>query len=329
MKPIEIEAWAIRITDAIQNKAPHEDSRVECKSEWIDPAKAARRIAAHANAAGGEPILWLIGLDRGRGVVGASDNELSEWWAKVRALFDENAPSLKDVLVPIAGKQIVALLFETERAPFVIKNQSLLEVPWREGTATRSAHRSELIRLLIPVMRLPSIDVKGGTVRLSEVDGPLRYRWDMDFLGYVIPADNQRIVIPFDHVSVRLRVGGRPISLLSLKFRSLTQSRGFGGAGGTLSDKVAMVTLGPSEMIIDGPGSFIMAYEAGLQSDPPEIVGEPSLSAYFRPAGSSRVAIAHAQLIPSLTDQPSCKTWYIGPRQVDLRLRVPWPDDDE
>jgi hypothetical protein len=63
MKPIEIEAWALKIVDAVKRNAPHEDSRVECKAEWIAPSAAARRIAAHGNAAGGEPILWLIGLD--------------------------------------------------------------------------------------------------------------------------------------------------------------------------------------------------------------------------------------------------------------------------
>src|SRR4051812_17241587 len=136
MNATEIEAWALRIVDAIQSKAPHEDSRVECKSEWIDPVKAARRIAAHANAGAGEPILWLIGLDRERGVVGAEDHELTAWLSKVQSEFDEIAPSLQDVLVPVYEKHILALLFETDRAPFVVKNKGLLEVPWREGTGT-------------------------------------------------------------------------------------------------------------------------------------------------------------------------------------------------
>ena len=41
-----------------------EDDRVELKGEWpTDIPKAARRIAGHANASGGQSVLWVIGLD--------------------------------------------------------------------------------------------------------------------------------------------------------------------------------------------------------------------------------------------------------------------------
>jgi hypothetical protein len=40
-----------------------EDDLIEFKRTWIKPHKAARRIAAHANAARGQDILWLIGVD--------------------------------------------------------------------------------------------------------------------------------------------------------------------------------------------------------------------------------------------------------------------------
>jgi len=40
---------------------PIEDTRVEVKAVWpSDSNYAARRIPGHANAAGGESILWLI-----------------------------------------------------------------------------------------------------------------------------------------------------------------------------------------------------------------------------------------------------------------------------
>src|SRR5437879_2012436 len=66
MKSAQIEAWILRIADRIKGGKPLEDSRVEIKAEWTDPIPAARRIAAHANAAGGEPILWIIGIDEVR-----------------------------------------------------------------------------------------------------------------------------------------------------------------------------------------------------------------------------------------------------------------------
>ena len=70
--------------------------------------------------------------------------------------------------IPVDNKTVVALLFETDRAPFVIKNQAYgspgggsveLEVPWRENTAIRSARRSDLIRLLAPLELLPEIEI--------------------------------------------------------------------------------------------------------------------------------------------------------------------------
>src|SRR5262249_28018258 len=153
----------------VKSNAPHEDSRVECKAEWIDPSAAARRIAAHANAAGGGPILWLIGLDGRRGIIGAANTDLTHLGASVQSEINELPPRMYDLLIPADDKTIVALLFETDRAPFVVKaRDGYLEVPWREGTRTNSARRSDLVRLLTPVLRLPQFEVMGGRVELRE-----------------------------------------------------------------------------------------------------------------------------------------------------------------
>ena len=69
MRNHEIEAWALGIIDRVIQKQPIEDDRVELKAEWPDALKAARRIAGHANAARGEPILWLIGVDEKAGAI--------------------------------------------------------------------------------------------------------------------------------------------------------------------------------------------------------------------------------------------------------------------
>src|SRR5262249_17835092 len=168
VKSFQIESWALRVIERVEAKQPHEDSRVELKAEWPDYQKAARQIAGHANAARGEPILWLIGVDKDRGVTGADYNELANWYPPVQSQFDALAPRLVDVNVPWKGKTVVALLFETDRFPFVVKNPVngqpgcgpvSLEVPWRENTATRSATRSDLIRLISPLRN--SLDVEG------------------------------------------------------------------------------------------------------------------------------------------------------------------------
>ena len=63
MRRHEIEDWALRIIEQVESGQPNEDYRVELKAQWPDTREAARRIAGHANAAHGEPILWLIGVD--------------------------------------------------------------------------------------------------------------------------------------------------------------------------------------------------------------------------------------------------------------------------
>ncbi|HJZ79373.1 MAG TPA: hypothetical protein VKD91_03475 [Pyrinomonadaceae bacterium] len=59
----EIEVWTRQIVAAALSGQATEDARVELKAEWIDPQKAARGLAAHANAAGGSSILWIIGVN--------------------------------------------------------------------------------------------------------------------------------------------------------------------------------------------------------------------------------------------------------------------------
>jgi hypothetical protein len=167
MKPHQIERWVLSIVDRVKKNQPIEDFRVELKSDWVDPEKAARRIAGHANAAGGTSILWLIGVDETKGITGARYEDLANWYARVKTHFNGLAPGLTDLNIPIDGKTVVALLFETNRAPFVVKNPAFgkaeggpvqLEVPWREGTSIRSATRADLLRLLSPLETLSEIE---------------------------------------------------------------------------------------------------------------------------------------------------------------------------
>jgi hypothetical protein len=89
MKKHDIEAWTLRVIDRVNSNQPTEDSRVELKSRWPeDPRRVARQIAGHANAAHGEPILWLIGVDQHAGVVGAEQVKVANWYPGVEAEFD-------------------------------------------------------------------------------------------------------------------------------------------------------------------------------------------------------------------------------------------------
>ena len=105
MRLTQIEAWALKVADDITQGHPVEDARVEVKSKWPEPNGAARRIAGHANAAYGEPILWIIGIDETkREVVGADKNDLASWYPQVQAEFSELAPNVIDLNVPYGEK---------------------------------------------------------------------------------------------------------------------------------------------------------------------------------------------------------------------------------
>jgi hypothetical protein len=274
VRAAQIEAWALQIVDRVRAGQQIEDSRVELKAEWpADPAKAARRIAGHANAARGDSVLWLIGVDEERGVTGAAGEDLAIWYPRVQEQFDGLAPDLIDLIVPVeAGLSIVALLFDTTRAPFVVKNPSFgksgggpvkLEVPWREGTSVRSASRSNLLRILVPRQRNPSIDVLSGSARMRvrELQGERRrvfYEWTMWITLYIIPATPDRLVIPFhkcqaefwipDFVPVTQKSGFKLEPPMSSGYDSIEP-----GVETRLSRTIDATR---TEALIDGPGEI-------------------------------------------------------------------------
>src|SRR5437773_7115102 len=122
MRPFEIEAWAMTVIRCLQSGGGNEDARVEMKAAWIPAERAARHIAGHANAAKGDAVLWLVGVDEKLGVVGAGKNELATWWPQIQSQFEGVPPTMTPVSVLVEAKEVVALLFETTRFPYVVKN---------------------------------------------------------------------------------------------------------------------------------------------------------------------------------------------------------------
>lgn len=311
MTRTEIEAWALRIVDALKKGAPHEDSRVELKREWIEPNKAARRIAAHANAAGAEPVLWLIGVDQTDGVVGAKHVELSDWWSRVQAEFNELAPEMTDLVVTADGHTIIALLFTTDRAPFVVKaTGDLLEVPWRDGTRTRSARRSNLVSMLAPTTRLPSFEILMGsfTVKKKTV-GETDYLVGRATLEiYVVPEDDRRVVFPVHNARLilELRPGGRPLGFVPVIFSVAGGDRFIPGV------RRASITIqvSASELIVDGPGSFRISSSEGVITDLDDYASEGTLTAHLKPAGSSATVVLKAKLRRMDVDG-TVATWFV------------------
>lgn len=201
MKKSQIELWARDIISRVEAGRKIEDSRAELKSEWPSPDKAARRIAGHANAARGEQILWLIGVNENHGVAGADPVELATWFPQVIKHFDSVAPQMIDIsFLHSNGENVTALFFETDRAPFVIKHSGSIqfEVPWREGTMVRSAKRDELLRLLVPMRQVPDLEiVKCELFGVLDSEGDKQFHWEIRLDVYVMHTEETSIVIPF------------------------------------------------------------------------------------------------------------------------------------
>jgi len=163
VRAFQVESWVLTIVERVLAGQRVEDSRVELKAAWPEPPeKTARQIAGHANAARGDSILWVIGIDeKSKSINDAGQCELANWFPSVQSFFNGLAPAVQDYNIPVNGKNLVALLFESNRAPFVVRNKEndRLEVPWRDGTRTRSATRSELLKLLSKQISIPKFEI--------------------------------------------------------------------------------------------------------------------------------------------------------------------------
>jgi hypothetical protein len=239
------EASVLNLLDRVVRRQPLEDSRVELKREWPEPVRAARRLAGHANSLRGEWITWLIGVDeKAFCVPGASPCEQSDWLAALQSHFEGLAPDLHFSLnVPFEGVTVTALLFDTRRIPFVIKNPAggglQCEVPWRVGTAVRSARRQDLLLLLEPLRQVPRVEVIAAEVVLRNPTP--RPDWNLAVQLYVEPIGTDPLVFPFHRCSALVEIPG---AIPSTECEPLRLS----------GSRASNVEATRSEIILHGPG---------------------------------------------------------------------------
>jgi|ERR1700674_3767728 len=212
---IQFEGRVLGVLDRVARKEPVEDAQLELKAGWIDPVKAARQLAGHANAASGAPIVWIIGVDeKDSRIVGAPRTELASWFHQVEKEFDELSPALLEQLVipnPY-GPSVVAMLFDTSRAPYAVKvpqpprtgyGRTEVEFPWRDATRTRSARRSELLTVLAGNRLVPDVEELEAWLGVQEeilsVDGqPIEVvTWDFVGAAYFTPRDDRPVTMPY------------------------------------------------------------------------------------------------------------------------------------
>lgn len=323
MKPFQIENWTLNILERLKSGQPFEDSRVELKATWPEASKAARRIAGHANAAHGEPILWLIGVDEKRGVVGSLNTEFADWYSKVQSQFDGIAPRVIDINIPVGGNTIVALLFETDRAPFVVKNPTYgtergevvqLEVPWRENTSVRSATRSDLIKLLSPLQKLPDFEVINCLFTVKQIqnqeDPARKWFWSLQLTLYVVPKTENRIVIPFHRCETSCEI-------LKTKNRIFFQTLTISPPGHySLSDgfqsRSLTIASTNSEVIIEGPGMIKLNTCEKTLPIVGEITDSVQVIINLLPADTDRSIQISTILTPSTPTENELGRWILG-----------------
>ena len=207
MRHVQLETLVLHAVDRVLRRGKSEDSRFEFKRVLPTGNAAARRIAGHANAARGEPIVWIVGMDEDSGEFLPDQTDLANWWGAVSAHFEDVVPELLDLRVKIDEKHsVLALSFETNRAPYLVRNERFStpnggavewEVPWRDATRTRSARRSDLLRILAPASRVPDVEQLSCRAELTgRTDSePAYLRLRLAF--YAVPLSPEPVVIPF------------------------------------------------------------------------------------------------------------------------------------
>lgn len=263
----EIENWALSIIESVEKNQPIEDSRIELKSTWIEPERAARRLAGHANASRGTPILWLFGVDEDKGIVGVNSLEFKTWFSKVKKCFDGLYPEVIDLNIIANGKTIVCLFFQTERIPFVVKNPNFgkkrgepasFEVPWREGTEVQSASRNQLIQILSPLQMKPTFDILNGYLEIRPHEKEYEYYLKINF--YVEIKNEQKIQIPFHKCKAHITYGH---GIKNVNFEKTKMFPPYIHDGSYLKFRSTSITIEstPDEVIINGSGRLIFTAE--------------------------------------------------------------------
>jgi len=284
-----VELLAHQVIDRVQAGQPAEDDAlIELKADWPDPVKAARRVAAHANGARRERILWLIGVDeKASRIPGVLALDVSPWWDQVRAHFESNgAPGLRVINIRHDDVTVVALEFETAGAPFMVRHGDRWEVPWREGTQTRSARRSELLQILSPIVRRPDYELQRGTLRHRIIGTEVSsLTFALELMIYITPQSSDTVVLPYHRMkSALFAPSGKEV----FEFDDFSGSipRRQRPDEEPSSEAAGLIRVTDSEVIVSGPGNVVLkATGAGDWVETDEIEESCEVRFLVRPAG--------------------------------------------
>jgi hypothetical protein len=200
LKPLA-DAWALEVLTHIASREAFETTHIELKSQVVPPRNFAAQLGGLANAARWHPVLVLFGIDR-RSSPGIQTFEVGDWYASLRASFEYgHAPELAySNFVLFKDKTVGVLLFNTDNPPYVIgggKKGGPRDVPWRYGSNTGSAGRSELLQMLSQKIGEPEIEVFKVELKASE---PMNMLARLEL--FIYPAKDSELVIPFHRIMI-------------------------------------------------------------------------------------------------------------------------------
>lgn len=277
------EAWVARVIARAKTNGPLEDALVELKATWPSPKKAARQLAGQANAAPGREVRWLIGVKEDGTVFGARREELSSWWRELRTYFDGPAPQLVERVIEFPdASSLMILEFKVTHKPYVYKPEPRgdnREIPWREGTGTRSATRDEVVQIVNGIADVPNVYFLNALVTAEKSHHELHWTLNADL--YIEADPSGTLVIPEKQcrgevVSDELRI--------TVPLERFSFHMPFGNTH--------QVQALPNQVVYRGPDSANLL-AGGMSSLPPERIESP--------VGD---VLVHLELWPARGDSP-------------------------
>ncbi len=321
MTPQQFEHQVLQICDRVRAGDRVESSYWELKREWpVDIPKVARRIAGHCNAARGGLAAWIIGIDDCGAVHGTNAQEFANWWPQVQSEFEGEAPALIHHCAPrVDDKTVVGLLFDSSTAPYVVRNPLrdtkgaiAREVPWRIGTAVRTATREDLLRILVPIQSVPSLRGVAGRLNIGQQGEALRgeftgiecWQWWLKLTLFATMEGTAAAVIPYDRCRVELRTPGASEPFCRMRCVADYTKKGN-------VDASTAVTATLTEFRIPGSGGFVLTCTGVAPVGPSLRNLVLNLQVSLESIGAPFPAVAQLRFSPDVgrDEDPKFPTW--------------------
>ncbi|MFI5626053.1 hypothetical protein ACIA03_21485 [Nocardioides sp. NPDC051685] len=336
-------------------RAVEDDAGLELKERWPDPTTRARQLAAAANALGGEALVYAIGVnDKNGDVTTPERREVQDWCAQLAKQFDQIAPELlwsQTVYVGDDADSIQVLVFDTSDFPYVVKApENRFEVPYRRGTATRSARRSDLVRMLSSRTRVPPIAIAEAKVwfrAFDDANSGIRITGAIEADIFIEQAIGEVATLPIRDMRARIAVNDVHIPA-DVEVRQLGERWSIRRRGEPYPPEPIPPALGvyarDGFVVATAPGEFQVSSRVTLPSaDAPEALKQPQTilemkdilgaademraDLALRVVGAERLVRVSASLVR--VDEGNSSKVALGTWEYAVVAVDPWTEDDQ